>query len=438
MLLASYLFYSWWDWRFLGLIWLSTMVDYGTGIAIERAQQKQRKRIFLTLSICTNLGMLAVFKYADFFIVEFVNLLADLGVNVSARPLGIILPVGISFYTFQTMSYSLDIYRGVLKPTRDLRDFALFVAFFPQLVAGPIIRARDFLSQLATNDRAPLDVGRSMQLILGGLFKKLVLADVLASRLVDDVFANPQGATALETLLAIYGYALQIYGDFSGYSDIAIGIALLLGFQFPANFDQPYRAASLQEFWRRWHITLSSWLRDYLYIGMGGSHRGRARTYRNLLFTMFLGGLWHGAGWTFVVWGSIHGVGLVICHYLRGRRTDSQPTNRLLHTAKIVLTFHVICAGWVFFRSVDLVRSFEIFASLSGSWTSAPSLDAGLVALLLLGAFMQLVPKGYTDSGWTKLGGAPVVIQAIVVLLAVLGIDLLAPEGVQPFIYFSF
>ena len=242
MLVASYVFYAWWDWRFLTLIWISTLVDYGTGIAIDASSDPRRRKAFLIVSLATNLGMLGVFKYADFFVTEFVNLMADLGMTVSARPLGIILPVGISFYTFQTMSYSLDIHRGTLRPTRDLRDFALFVAFFPQLVAGPIVRARDFLEQLATNERAPLDTGRSMQLILGGLFKKVVLADVLATRLVDGVFADPGGATGLETLLAVYGYALQIYGDFSGYSDIAIGLALLLGFRFPETFDQPYRA----------------------------------------------------------------------------------------------------------------------------------------------------------------------------------------------------
>ena len=307
MLAASYVFYAWWDWRFLTLIWLSTAVDFVAGRALMASASPTRRRLLLVLSLATNLGMLGFFKYADFFVESFVNLMADLGLAVSAQPLGIILPVGISFYTFQTMSYSIDIYRGRLEPTESLLDFALFVGFFPQLVAGPIVRARDFLAQLATDDRTPIDTGRSLRLILGGLFKKIVIADVLATELVDGVFANPGGATGLETLLAIYGYALQIYGDFSGYSDIAIGIALLLGFRFGDNFDQPYRAASLQEFWRRWHISLSSWLRDYLYVSLGGSRRGRLLTYRNLLITMLLGGLWHGAGWTFVVWGALHG-----------------------------------------------------------------------------------------------------------------------------------
>jgi D-alanyl-lipoteichoic acid acyltransferase DltB (MBOAT superfamily) len=305
-------------------------------------------------------------------------------------------------------------------------------------VAGPIVRARDFLAQLATNERASLDTGRSMHLILGGLFKKVVLADVLATRLVDGVFADPGGATGLETLLAVYGYALQIYGDFSGYSDIAIGIALLLGFRFPDNFNQPYRAASLQDFWRRWHISLSTWLRDYLYIGMGGNRRGRGRTYRNLLITMVLGGLWHGAGWTFLIWGLIHGLGLVVARLLRDRRGAPAPPGSLGHWLRVVGTFHLVCIGWVFFRAVDLDRALEVFGALGGSWTSAPSLDGGVAALLVLGLVMQFAPRGRADGFWASLGRAPVLVQAAVVLVAILGIDLLGPDGVAPFIYFAF
>ncbi|SVC07926.1 uncharacterized protein METZ01_LOCUS260780, partial [marine metagenome] len=347
----------------------------------------------LWCSLGTNLGMLGFFKYADFFVDSFVDVLSDLGITVSATPLNIILPVGISFYTFQTMSYSIDIYRRVLEPTDRLLDFALFVGFFPQLVAGPIVRARDFLSQLATDDRSPIDTGRAIRLILGGLFKKMVLADVLAAQLVDGVFADPGGATGLETLLAVYGYALQIYGDFSGYSDIAIGIALLLGFRFSANFDQPYRALSLRDFWRRWHISLSSWLRDYLYIGLGGSRRGRARTMRNLLATMVLGGLWHGAGWTFVLWGALHGVGLVV-ERLVWPEPNATVGGRLGRAIRGLVTFHIVCVGWVFFRSVDLERAIEVFGALGGSWTSAPRLSLGVALLLLAGVATQLTTPG--------------------------------------------
>ena len=288
MLLASCIFYSWWDWRFLTLIWASTLVDFWSGNRIENTTSNRQKRFYLLLSVSTNLGMLAYFKYAGFFVDSFVDVMSTLGFDLSVEPLRIILPVGISFYTFQTMSYSIDIYRNNLKATKSLLDFALFVGFFPQLVAGPIVRAKDFLQQLSSNNREPIQMGRATKLILGGLFKKIVIADLLAAEMVDGVFRNPGGSTGLETLLGIYGYALQIYGDFSGYSDIAIGIALLLGFQFSDNFNQPYRALSLQDFWRRWHISLSSWLRDYLYIGLGGNRKGRIKTYRNLLFTMLL------------------------------------------------------------------------------------------------------------------------------------------------------
>ncbi len=374
MLIASYIFYSWWDWRFLTLIWTSTLVDFWAGQRIENTASTRRRRSYLLLSVCTNLGILAYFKYAGFFVDSFVDVMGSLGFNLSVEPLRIILPVGISFYTFQTMSYSIDIYRNTLKPTKSLLDFALFVGFFPQLVAGPIVRAKDFLQQLSTNNREPIQMGRATKLILGGLFKKIVIADLLATEIVDGVFRNPAGSTGLETLIGIYGYALQIYGDFSGYSDIAIGIALLLGFQFSDNFNQPYRALSLQDFWRRWHISLSSWLRDYLYIGLGGNRKGKMKTYRNLLLTMLLGGLWHGAAWTFVAWGLLHGGGLAIERAIDERSIEpvnQKPFRRFLRG---FLTFHLVCAGWVFFRSVDMERAFEVFAALGNSWTSAPSI----------------------------------------------------------------
>ena len=436
MLAASYVFYGWWDWRFLSLIWLSTLVDFVAGRGIHATNDTRHRRLWLYCSLGTNLGMLGFFKYAGFFVDSFVDLLASFGVAASTGTLGIILPVGISFYTFQTMSYSIDIYRRVLEPTDRLLDFALFVGFFPQLVAGPIVRARDFLVQLATDDRAPIATGLATKLILGGLFKKMVLADVLGAELVDGVFASPGGATGLEVLLAVYGYAFQIYGDFSGYSDIAIGIALLLGFRFPMNFDQPYRALSLQDFWRRWHISLSSWLRDYLYIGLGGNRRGRGRTARNILMTMLLGGLWHGAGWTFVLWGAIHGIGLVAERAIPGLLgSKPSPVGRVVRT---LVTFHLVCAGWVFFRAVDVSRAVEVFAGLGGSWTSAPTIGLGVVLLLLVGAATQFVPAGMVDAWWDRVTRLPVPLQAIGVIVAILVFDLLGPDGVKPFLYFAF
>ena len=438
MLIASYIFYSWWDWRFLTLIWTSTLVDFWAGQRIENTTSTRRRRSYLLLSVCTNLGILAYFKYAGFFVDSFVDVMGSLGFNLSVEPLRIILPVGISFYTFQTMSYSIDIYRNTLKPTKSLLDFALFVGFFPQLVAGPIVRAKDFLQQLSTNNREPIQMGRATKLILGGLFKKIVIADLLATEIVDGVFRNPAGSTGLETLIGIYGYALQIYGDFSGYSDIAIGIALLLGFQFSDNFNQPYRALSLQDFWRRWHISLSSWLRDYLYIGLGGNRKGKMKTYRNLLLTMLLGGLWHGAAWTFVAWGLLHGGGLAIERAIDERSiepVDQKPFRRFLRG---LFTFHLVCAGWVFFRSVDMERAFEVFAALGNSWTSAPSMTWGIVAVLLLGLLMQTCKVGKFDRFWKQFSTLPAVLQGMAIAIVVVGMDLLGPDGVAPFIYFQF
>jgi len=437
MLLASYIFYSWWDWRFLTLIWTSTLVDFWAGNRIENSGSSKKKRLYLLVSICTNLGILAYFKYAGFFVDSFVDVMSSLGFDLSVEPLRIILPVGISFYTFQTMSYSIDIYRNNLKPTKSLLDFALFVGFFPQLVAGPIVRAKDFLQQLSTNNREPIQMGRATKLILGGLFKKIVIADLLATEIVDGVFRNPEGSTGLETLIGIYGYALQIYGDFSGYSDIAIGIALLLGFQFSDNFNQPYRALSLQDFWRRWHISLSSWLRDYLYIGLGGNRKGRLKTYRNLIITMFLGGLWHGAAWTFVAWGLLHGGGLAVERVI-DQKSAAKETKKLGRFLRGFFTFHLVCAGWVFFRSVDLDRAFEVFAALGNSWTSAPSLNWGIASVLLIGVVIQTCKVGTFDRFWDHFTTLPAIVQGISVAVAVVGMDLLGPDGVAPFIYFQF
>ena len=280
-------------------------------------------------------------------------------------------------------------------------------------------------------------MGRATKLILGGLFKKIVIADLLATEIVDGVFRNPEGSTGLETLIGIYGYALQIYGDFSGYSDIAIGIALLLGFQFSDNFNQPYRALSLQDFWRRWHISLSSWLRDYLYIGLGGNRKGRLKTYRNLIITMFLGGLWHGAAWTFVAWGLLHGGGLAV-ERVMDQKSAAKETKKLGRFLRGFFTFHLVCAGWVFFRSVDLDRAFEVFAALGNSWTSAPSMNWGIASVLLIGVVIQTCKVGTFDRFWDHFTTLPAIVQGISVAVAVVGMDLLGPDGVAPFIYFQF
>lgn len=322
ILLASYVFYGYADWRFCLLLAASTLVNQAAAIGAAAARRdgaESRRRAWVTAAVVIDLGLLGVFKYLDFLVGSVDSALDSVGLGVPLPVLQIALPVGISFFTFQAISYVVDVGRG----KADLAswvDFAVYEAFFPHLVAGPIVRAREFLPQLRTpRDPRSVPTVAALFLVAGGLFKKVVLADLIATRLVDPVFDSPAHSGG-ETLLAIYGYAAQIYCDFSAYTDIAIGVALLLGFRFPQNFDRPYAATSLQSFWRRWHMSLSRWLRDYLYIGLGGSRRGRRRTYVNLALTMVLGGLWHGASWTFVAWGAVHGGGLAVERWWRERR----------------------------------------------------------------------------------------------------------------------
>lgn len=324
MLGASYFFYGYTDIRFVLLLATSTLLNQ----AAARVLARWRDPRVLAAAIVADLGLLGWFKYYGFFALSVDHTLDDLGIGAPLPLLQVALPIGISFFTFQALSYVIDVWRGDTQPAK-LIDFAVYEAFFPHLVAGPIVRAREFIPQLASpRDRAAVPATRAVFLICGGLVKKVVLADLLARRLVDPVFDTPGQHSAVEVLVAIYGYAVQIYCDFSAYSDIAIGVALLLGFRFPDNFDRPYAATSLQDFWRRWHLTLSRWLRDYVYIPLGGGRRGPRRTQINLLITMVLGGLWHGAAWTFVCWGALHGAGLAAERTLdrrRARRDASAP-----------------------------------------------------------------------------------------------------------------
>ncbi|MGN6600201.1 MAG: MBOAT family O-acyltransferase [Actinomycetes bacterium] len=328
VLAASYVFYGAADWRFCLLLGASTVGNQLAAVRAEAARTRgdeAARRRWVTAAVALDLGLLGVFKYLGFFVDSVDSLLRGIGLAAPLPLLHIALPVGISFFTFQAMSYVIDVGRG-RADVASIADFAIYQAFFPHLVAGPIVRAREFLPQLRT-PRNPRDVPATaaLFLILGGLVKKVVFADLLATRLVDPVFEAPGAHSAPEVLLAIYGYAGQIYCDFSAYTDIAIGVALLLGFRFPQNFDRPYAALSLQDFWRRWHMTLSRWLRDYLYISLGGNRRGRARTYVNLALTLVLGGLWHGASWTFVIWGALHGGGLAVERWISERRRPSAP-----------------------------------------------------------------------------------------------------------------
>jgi len=307
LLVASYVFYGTWDWRFLSLIVISTIIDYYCGIKIDEITDAKKRKQFLAISIVANLSMLGFFKYFNFFAENLQALCCFFGFQVQPHFLNIILPVGISFYTFQTMSYTIDIYKGQLKPTRKFFDFALFVSFFPQLVAGPIERASHLLPQILSKRKVTIDkFCEGCYLIFWGLFLKVFVADNLA-RLVDPIFASDPPYNGVKVLLGLYAFAFQIFGDFAGYSNIARGLGKCMGFDIMVNFNLPYFVTNPSDFWRRWHISLSTWLRDYLYIPLGGNKKGTLFTYRNLAITMFLGGLWHGAAWTFIIWGAYRG-----------------------------------------------------------------------------------------------------------------------------------
>lgn len=362
LLVSSYYFYAQWDWRFLSLIIISTLVDYTAGQKI--AASRLNKKAWLAFSLITNLGILGFFKYFDFFITEAVNGLSAIGVQADPWTLNVILPVGISFYTFQTLTYTIDIYRGKLEPTRDLTAFAAYVAFFPQLVAGPIERASNLLPQFSNLWRFEEDrIIQGLRLIMFGLALKVGVADQLAPY-VDEIFSAPDDFSGGTLALGSMYFAFQIYGDFCGYSTIAIGLAKILGFELMTNFRTPYFAVSMQDFWRRWHISLSTFFRDYVYIPLGGSRATPLKNDRNLLLTFTVSGLWHGANWTFVIWGFYHGLLLAIERRLPAVMARGRWTRPLLAFGKMGLTFLLVCVGWVFFRAESVGDAINFLSSL--------------------------------------------------------------------------
>ena len=428
ILLASYVFYAWWDWRFVFLLGASTVVNHVLAVAIHRSQEQRTRKALLALALVFDLGLLGYFKYTNFFLSSVDNVA---GTSWIAN---VVLPVGISFYTFMAISYVVDTHRRELVPASFAR-FAVFQAFFPHLVAGPIVRASELLPQLERpRDPRRVDVSRGFVLIVAGLFLKVVIANHLATHIVDDVFAAPNRHSSLEVLMGVYGYAVQIFADFCGYTNIAIGIALLLGFQFPQNFASPYTAVSLQDFWRRWHMTLSRWLRDYLYIPLGGNRKGRLLTYRNLLLTMLLGGLWHGAAWTFVAWGGIHGAGLAV-----ERALGWTPTSRLAQWLGRIVTFHVVCFGWIFFRADSFGRAGDVLARLVTAWgRPSPLVTTSVVLAIVVGIAGQYLRPGAVGALLGGFGRLPLPAQATAVAICLMLINTLGPEGVAPFIYFRF
>ncbi len=434
ILLASYVFYSAWDWRFVGLLLAVTVVTQAGAALLPRiAGERERKRM-LVMTLVFDLGLLAWFKYYGFFATSLAATLGAIGLGAPLPLLQVVLPVGISFFTFQAISYVIDVYRGEIEPAKPI-DFALYLAFFPHLVAGPIVRASEFVPQLR-RPRNPRHVegARGFSLIAGGLFKKVVVANLLATTLVDPVLSTPSAHSALEIIVAVYGYAVQIYADFSGYTDMAIGLALLLGFRFPENFDRPYTAVSLQDFWRRWHMTLSRWLRDYLYIPLGGNAGSSRRTERNLLITMVLGGLWHGAAWTFVIWGAIHGLGLAI-ERRRGASATGWSSNPVVSR---LITFHIVCVGWVFFRAGSVSAAWTILTRAFTAWGPAPLVTPAIVLVIVAALAMQYVPRDVGRRLQVSFSNYAPVVQGAALAVVLLIADALGPQGIAPFIYFQF
>ncbi len=456
---ASLFFYGFWSWKFACLLLGSALANHAFALAMERQGVTERHRIWLMrLSVIFNLGILGFFKYTKFLtksiafpllrpvIIHFwgIDVWADFVDWLLPLLEKIVLPVGISFFTFQAMSYVLDVYWRKFKPARTWLDFANYLAFFPQLVAGPIVRAQDLVPQMEAMPQATarLDAGRAVTLIIVGLFKKMVLANWLAAHLADPVFAHPAAYSSGDILLGLYGYTLQIYCDFSAYSDIAIGTALLFGYHFPINFNAPYFGVTLQEFWRRWHISLSSWLRDYLYIPLGGSRKGEMRTKVNLLLTFLLGGIWHGAGWTFVLWGLFHGAYLSLERVVRRMfglpEKPSENTPWWLAVLGRIWILHVVAFSWVLFRSANMETVQEILGGIF-QWRGEIVLLSGQACVILLTAYgIQFADGERLRWVWSRLNRMPWYVLAVLVALGLSCVLGLAPSGVMPFIYFDF
>ncbi len=428
---------------FLILIFAS-ISDFAIGREIERIKDRASRLLFVGLSIAINIGMLVYFKYTNFFI-EIIS--SFRGENFMEFQ-NIFLPVGISFFVFQSMSYTIDIYRRQIKPLDNYLDYLFYLSFFPQLVAGPIVRARDFIPQI----RKPLHLTREMFgtalfLIITGLFKKAIISDYISLNFVDRVFDDPILYSGFESLMAIYGYALQIYCDFSGYSDMAIGLALMLGFKFPKNFDAPYKSATITEFWRRWHISLSSWLRDYLYISLGGNRKGKIRTYINLMITMLLGGLWHGAALKFVLWGALHGVALALHKLWLERvswaKSEGAQMNIVARIVSTIFTFNLVCLGWLLFRADSMQVVGMMLHQIIHNFDAhlIPQILEGykiITAFIVVGFVLHLLPSSLSDLTRKLLTRGGFVIQLLVAVVMIWCVMQIKSSDIQPFIYFQF
>jgi D-alanyl-lipoteichoic acid acyltransferase DltB (MBOAT superfamily) len=487
ILAASYVFYGWWDWRFCFLLLGSTVANLFFARCIASARDQRIRRRWLVGGLVVNLGVLGFFKYDGFFVDSLITMLRPVGLAPTALLAEIALPVGISFFTFCGISYLVDLERGDVELAAPI-DIAVYLSFFPHLVAGPIVRVGELVPQLQLIPNADaVDATRATRLIMRGLFKKMVVANYLAQAITDPVFASPRSFRSWDLLVAAYAFAVQIYSDFSGYTDIAIGCALLLGIRFPENFDRPYTAATLQDFWRRWHMTLSRWLRDYLYIPLGGNRDGTRQMYRNIMLTMVLGGLWHGASWTFVIWGVYHGVGLVVermavahrerpierrsprgevlrdqlglrtghgeeRHLGPGRPDEVQPVaTTQVATAEQpirerrqnpwlgrIITFNFVTFGWVLFKSSTFTDFWDYIRRLVLAWGTSGQVNWLIVATIIGALAAQYLPRKVGLMLEYRASLLPPVVQGIGFGVFLVAINILGPQGVAPFIYFRF
>jgi len=441
LLAASYIFYGFWDWSYVPLLFGISLFSGIIARRIQAAESAKTRKVWLTVGIAVCLSTLGYYKYTSFAFTTFLDLWAHVARPPRVHIPAPLLPLGVSFFIFHAISLMMDCYRRKLNQRVRLHDALLYVAFFPQLIAGPILRASNFMPQLGVQrDPRRIRVNRALLLVVSGLFKKVVISNLLATRLVEQVFAAPQAYSRGDILLAIYGYAAQIYCDFSGYTDIAIGCAMLLGYRFPRNFNAPYTATNPQDFWRRWHISLSTWLRDYLYIPLGGSRGTTWRTSMNLMITMLLGGLWHGAAWTFVIWGALQGFYLVVHRFWS--RIEWSPV-RWLRAASAwgwlsrVLLFQAVCLGWVFFRSPSFAIAFTVLRQLRvpGACTLA---TVPVVLALIVGLAGQYQPLRWRRTLEFEFNRWPALATGAAFAAALSAIEILGPSGVAPFIYFRF
>lgn len=445
LLIASYIFYGWWDWRFLSLIIFSSSVDFLVGLGLEKSEQPGIRKLLLSASVFVNIGFLAIFKYYDFFAENFAAAFTLFGQPFAVSSLNIILPVGISFYTFQTLSYTIDVYRSKLKPTKDPVAFFAFVAFFPQLVAGPIERATNLLPQFLSKRNFDYQKATDgLRQILWGLFKKMVIADNCAFY-VNQIYANSDFQTGSTLLFGTFLFAVQIYADFSGYSDIAIGTARLFGFDLMRNFAFPYFSRDIAEFWRRWHISLTTWFRDYVYIPLGGSRVRMSRIIRNIFIVFIVSGFWHGANWTFIFWGLLNAIYFLPLLLLKRNRTnlDTVSKGRLIPTFRefvsILLTFVLTLGAWVFFRSETIAQGFSIYAEIfSGSLFSFPGEFSTSLIIFIIGLFsVEWVQREKEHGLDFENRNIPNVVRYLI-YYAIVALIFLFAGNPEEFIYFQF